>query len=221
MANRAYLGARLRGHDAGTMLEPFERFLATVPHSAAQPGFTELVVRAVSPAETALLELDLRKAPADAAAVVELAREHAAADAAIEVAACWDLWVWEAAGWQRLPQRLELAVYGPDYDDGDAAAAGNLQAGLGFEHLFTGHAGLLGASTATRAPEHPLEAEFLQEMSSPARLREYHEKTRENIRLLLDWVLEIEKALPVESSRLWSEGEENFEARLDEILAVR
>jgi hypothetical protein len=26
--------------------------------------------------------------------------------------------------------------------------------------------------------------------------------------------------LPVERVRLWSEGEENFEARLDEILAV-
>jgi hypothetical protein len=31
----------------------------------------------------------------------------------------------------------------------------------------------------------------------------------------------VEQALPVERYRLWSEGEENFEARLDEILAVR
>jgi len=31
----------------------------------------------------------------------------------------------------------------------------------------------------------------------------------------------VENALPVERFRLWSEGEENFEARLDEILAVR
>jgi len=31
----------------------------------------------------------------------------------------------------------------------------------------------------------------------------------------------VEEALPVEKLRLWSEGEENFEARLDEIVDLR
>jgi hypothetical protein len=31
----------------------------------------------------------------------------------------------------------------------------------------------------------------------------------------------VQKALPVGRSELWSEGEENFEARLDAILAQR
>jgi hypothetical protein len=52
-------------------------------------------------------------------------------------------------------------------------------------------------------------------------LREYQEKTRENIQKLMGWMRAVEEALPVERFRLWSEGEENFEARLDEILAVR
>jgi hypothetical protein len=52
-------------------------------------------------------------------------------------------------------------------------------------------------------------------------LQRYHEKTRENVRKLLDWVRRIEKAVAVEHLRLWSEGEENFEARLEEILAAR
>jgi len=43
-------------------------------------------------------------------------------------------------------------------------------------------------------------------------------KTRENIKQLFDWVEAIQRALPVERSELWSEGEENFEARLDAIL---
>jgi len=42
-----------------------------------------------------------------------------------------------------------------------------------------------------------------------------------NIRKLFEWVRFIEKALPVREVRLWSEGEENFEARLEEILAAR
>jgi len=38
---------------------------------------------------------------------------------------------------------------------------------------------------------------------------------------LYSWIEGIERALPVERSELWSEGEENFEARLDAILAQR
>jgi hypothetical protein len=49
----------------------------------------------------------------------------------------------------------------------------------------------------------------------------YQEKTRENIKSLFAWVRRIENALPVDRLRLWSEGEENFEARLEEILAAR
>ena len=58
-------------------------------------------------------------------------------------------------------------------------------------------------------------------MADPENLRLYYEKTRENIKKLFDWVRRIEQALPVAKLHLWSEGEENFEARLDEILAAR
>ena len=58
-------------------------------------------------------------------------------------------------------------------------------------------------------------------MAWPENLAKYQEKTRENIRKLLDWMRRIESSLPVEKVRLWSEGEENFEARLDEIVAAR
>jgi hypothetical protein len=58
-------------------------------------------------------------------------------------------------------------------------------------------------------------------MSRPENLRGYQERTRENIQRLLRWIRAIEAALPVERALLWSEGEENFEARLDQILALR
>ena len=58
-------------------------------------------------------------------------------------------------------------------------------------------------------------------MSVPANLKEYHAKTRANIQQLFNWVESIEQALPVERSELWSEGEQNFEARLDAIQAQR
>jgi hypothetical protein len=95
-------------------------------------------------------------------------------------------------------------------------------ANLGFEHAFTGHAGLLTPETGRVAqPEHPDEARFLMWMSQPQNLREYQEKTRENIQKLMAWMRLTEETLPIGRIRLWSEGEENFEARLDEILAVR
>jgi len=131
--------------------------------------------------------------------------------------------------WQRAPQLLELACYGPDYDHRIAASAGHFQADLGFEHFFTGHAGLLVPHTSsnskpsqsTYSAEHPVEHTFRQWMAAGNNLKEYHAKTRENIQQLFHWVEAIEQALPVERTELWSEGEENMEARLDEILAQR
>ena len=58
-------------------------------------------------------------------------------------------------------------------------------------------------------------------MAWPENLERYQRQTRENIRRLQDWVRRIESSLPAEKVRLWSEGEENFEARLDEIVAAR
>ncbi len=57
-------------------------------------------------------------------------------------------------------------------------------------------------------------------MASEEQLQEYHDKTRQNIQQLLSWIRDVERALPIERYQLWSEGEENLEARLDEILAV-
>ncbi len=107
------------------------------------------------------------------------------------------------------------------YDDGIANEIGHFVADIGFEHLFTGHGGLLGTHGAADAPEDPAEAEFLAQMTRGEYLAEYYEKTRENAQQLLTWMRAIEQALPVERYRLWSEGEENLEARLDEILAMR
>jgi len=58
-------------------------------------------------------------------------------------------------------------------------------------------------------------------MAGADNLKQYHQKTRENIQKLFGWVEAVEAALPVDRSELSSEGEENFEARLDAILAQR
>ncbi len=222
MGNHAYVSFWTRERAPETMLDRFGRFLETFPLSASRHGFTSLTIRAVDPAETPLLEQDLRGIKASASDVVAVVREHDSADCSYEVEAYWDMWQrsLETDAWQHAPERVLLICNGRSYDDGVADSSGDFLADVGLEHFFTGHAGLLGAYSTPRAPADPVEAEFLSWMMNDERLHEYYEKTRANIQVLLNWVGAVEKTLPLERHLLWSEGEENLEARLDEILAV-
>lgn len=228
MANHAYLRVWTRDFSLETMIAEFARFLATAPLSASRDFFEELIIQAVDPGETPIAEWDLRPKKAGPAEVAALAAQHLNSDTAYIATASWDLWSFdvETLKWQRNPEPLDLICHGLDYDNGTAASAGHFQADLGFEHFFTGHAGLLAPSGASNSDssdssDHPVEHTFRQWMAASNNLKEYHAKTRENIQQLLLWVEAIERALPVERTELWSEGEENMEARLDEILAQR
>ena len=222
MANHSYVSFWTRERAPETMLDRFGRLLATFPLSDARRGFTGLTIRAISPAEAPLVEHDLRGTRVTASDVIALAREHDNADCSYEVQAYWDVWQrnLETGAWQRGPEQVLLICHGPSYDDGAADESGDFLVDIGFEHMFTGHAGLLGGYTTRSAPADPVEAEFLAWMTHEEHLHEYYEKTRANIQLLLNWAGSVEKALPLERHFLWSEGEENLEARLDEILAV-
>jgi hypothetical protein len=226
MANHAYLHVWTRDFSLETMLAEFARFLTTAPLSATQNSFTELVVQAVDPTEISVAEWDLRPLKLGPPEVTALAVQHVNTDTAYIATAKWDLWSFdiETLKWQHKPEPLVLVCHGQDYDNGLAATSGHFMADLGFEHFFTGHGGLLApgaASNPFNSSDHPMEHTFRQWMSTSANLKEYHAKTRENIQQLFHWAEAVEQALPVERSELWSEGEENFEARLDAIQAQR
>jgi hypothetical protein len=226
MANHAYMRVWTRDFSLETMLAEFARFLTTAPLSATQNSFTELTVQAVDPTEIPVAEWDLRPLKMGPAEVTAMAVQHLNTDTAYFVSAKWDLWGFDVENlkWQHKPEPLVLACHGPEYDGEVAATAGHFMADLGFEHFFTGHGGLLApgaASNPFNSSDDPMERTFRQWMTASANLKEYHAKTRENIQQLFRWVEAVERALPVQRSELWSEGEENFEARLDAILAQR
>jgi hypothetical protein len=223
MSNRAFASFWTRNYSEDVMLERFEHFLETLPLTSKESIFLSLTERAISPGETPLDEHDLRGMSAKPADIVALAREHLSADCAYEVEASWPLWSWDAehSRWGRQPERLLLTCHGQEYDDGAAQTSGHFLIDAGLEHLYTGHGGLLGAHVSSPATADPTESNFLALMSEQQNLREYHQKTRENIQQLMNWVQNVERALPIERLALWSEGEENLEARLDDILAVR
>jgi hypothetical protein len=224
MANRAYLRVWTRDFSEQTMIAEFARFLATAPITESGAGFQQLIVQPVDTRETPIAEWDLKVGTFGPAEVAALAAQQLAADTAYIVDAKWDLWNFdvERLNWKQDPLPLELLCQGPLYDDGIAASSGQFVADLGFEHAFTGHAGLLAPGAAKNpfeGSDHPLEKTFRSWMTSGENLKQYHQKTKENIQKLFRWMEAIEAALPVERSELWSEGEDNFEARLDAILA--
>lgn len=224
MSNQSYLSVWCKDFPEDRILERFSAFLATVPFSATCPGFTHLTIRAVDASEAPVLEHNLRSVPLDVAGILEIARDYLHSDCCYEVRCHWDLSVFDAATGQSKiePQPLEILCHGEDYDEGYWRENGHFEVNFGFEHLFTGHAGLLGIHHEERArPQSSEEARFLEAMAWPENLEKYQAATRDNIRKLFDWVRRIEQAVPVDRARLWSEGEDNFEARLEEILAAR
>jgi hypothetical protein len=226
MANNAHLRVWTRDFSESTMIPQFARFLTAAPLSSAQSAFTTLTVQAVDAAETPVGEWDLRDQGYGSAEVAALAAQYLNADTAYVATATWDLWRFdiETLRWRNEPQPLVLTCHGPEYEDGFATSAGHFSADLGFEHFFTGHGGLLAPGAASNpfaSSPHPVEHTFRQWMAAPGNLKEYHAKTRVNIQQLFNWMEALERALPVDRSELWSEGEENFEARLDAILAQR
>ena len=226
MANRAYMRVWTRDFSPELMIAEFARFLASAPLSESVNTFTELTIQPVDATETPIASWDLRGQGYGPAEVAALAIQHLNPDSAYIASAKWDLWALdiETLKWQRAPQPLVLTCHGSDYDNGAAAGEGNFVADLGFEHFFTGHGGLLApghAANPFESSDHPLEHTFRRWMAAPANLKEYHARTRENIDQLFKWVEAVQHALPVQRSELWSEGEENFEARLDAISAPR
>jgi hypothetical protein len=222
MANRAFASIWLRELSEDMLPQHWGNFLGTVPLSAKQSGFSYLAIRAVDETEAPILEQDLRSIVADASTLVELIRSSAHGDCSYEAQASWDLWVYDAASlqWELRPQPLGLYCFGEEFGDGDWQRNGHFLVDAGFEHLFTGHAGLLGAGEPDRGSiRHPDEQRFVSLMSLPQNLSVYREKTQENIRKLYEWMKRVEAGLPVARTSLWSEGEENFEARVEEILA--
>jgi hypothetical protein len=224
MANRAYLRIWTHEYSRESMIPQFVRFLATVPLSEVRKSFDNLIVQAIDATETPVSEWDFRQGTFGAPEVAAIAAQHIYEDTAFIVEAEWDLWTFESETlkWKQGPNPIEIVCRGPLYDDGAAASDGHFSVDLGFEHLFTGHAGILAPGAASNpfdSSDHPLERTFGQWMSVEANRREYAAKTRENIQQLFGWIESIERALPVERNELWSEGEENFEARLDAIVA--
>ncbi len=242
MPNYACAGFWLRGYSEANMLEDFRKFLELFPCSAARPGLHSLTIRAVDATQAAVIQRDYRLEPMQPDEWLEVAQEFLHDDGSYETSAFWDLWTLSGAAetwqWRLEAHPVELLCHGTAYDDEVYQELGHFHIVAGPEHLFVGRAGMFppdgDASSARSLPGEPLnftqgrpsgqalgeETRFASYMSDEACRREYLTKTQENIRRLLGWARKVERSLPVERMRLWSEGEEDFRERIESILAA-
>jgi hypothetical protein len=190
MADYAYLSVWFREFTVERGLRHLEAALALFPQSAARPGF-RLVVRSLGPEESPTLERDLIAAPAD---VHALAAEFLHEDTAYEVTAFWDLWQPRPASqWEQALSEVEFLVQGAEYDPGaEPEAHAHLLINLGRENLFLGRSAVPQESS--------------------------REPLRANVERLYGLLRDLQNALPVERHRLWSEGNEDFARRTEQLL---
>ncbi|MBI2956742.1 MAG: hypothetical protein HYY26_05470 [Acidobacteria bacterium] len=193
MAEYAYLSLRFREFTIERGLHHLEAALQLFPQSAARPGF-RLVVRSLGPEEPSTVERDLIASPADVRA---LASEFLHEDTAYEVTAHWDLCRPRGtAGWEQGASPVEFLLEGQKYYPGrEPADREHLLVNLGPEHLYIG----------------------AEEIPTP----ETRRYLRENNRRLYDFLRALETSLPLTECLLWSEGEQDFARRCEEMLAAR
>src|SRR5260221_9540888 len=172
------------------MLVGFGRFLPMAPLPDRPTEFRMLTVERVDYTIPAEVEWDLRDAKYGPAEIAALAIQDLNEDTAFVVEAKWELWNFdiETLKWANEPQPLTLVCQGTAFEDGAGAAEGNFIADLGFEHLFTGHAGLLAPGAATNpfeSSDHPVEERLRAWMGRGENLRQDHQRTEQNVRELL------------------------------------
>ncbi len=189
MGNHAYLSLWFREFSIEKGLAHLEKALGLFPLSGMRPGF-RLVVRSLDPGESPTLEADLLATPADVrAAAAEFLHE----DTCYEVTAWWDRWQpGGAGGWQTASAPVEFLLHGEQFDDGRYREAGHLLINVGPEALYLGAA------------------------NEPAEV--WQRCAQENVRGLFALLRSLEEELPLAERRLWSEGEDDFATRAEQLL---
>ncbi len=145
-----------------------------------------------APVYTRVYEEDEADLAQPAQAVPE-AMEQLHEDFAYEFEADWQLWQPEAEGgfdpvWRKLPSRVRIAGFGPEFDEGAYETNGHLRLAFG------------------------LDTPFLQEEVELDPQAAAH--VRENIALLVALVHAIEKNCGISSRLLWSESGESLAEKL-------
>ncbi len=174
-------------------LRHFDKLLRTFPFSQREQPQSVISVLAIDSTEPPILERPIN-GPLDVDEVVEILREYDGDDVAYEVETWWDLWTFDD-DWKLTPARVLLSCFGPEFDNGTDAQAGE-QEDLRIDFGVDSH--------------------YLPDLDIPGGGR----LTESNIRSLLRLVHELDSSLDLAKRQLQSESGENFADRLQQALSV-
>jgi hypothetical protein len=169
----------------------FEKLLRLFPFSQREQGQSTVTIQAVDSTEPPLLERPVN-GPVDASEVLEIFNEYKGEDVAYRLESWWDLWQFKT-DWALAPARVELASFGPEFDNGterDAAEQEDLRIDFG------------------------LETHYLPQTQAGGGAR----LTESNIKSLLRLVHELDATLPILKRTLETESGDNFAERLQQAL---
>ena len=141
--------------------------------------------------EPPLLESPIN-GPIDAGEVLEALADYNGDDIAYNVESWWDVWQYDG-DWRLGPARVELACFGPEFDNGTERSAGeqeDLRIDFGVDSHYLPRPELTGSARMTES----------------------------NIKSMLRLVHELDSALPVAKRKLETESGENFADRLQQVL---
>ena len=172
-------------------LRHFEKLLRLVPFSQREQPQSTVSIHAVDSTEPPLLERPVN-GPLDVSEILPIFREYEGEDLAYILESWWDLWIFEG-DWKLSPTHIELACFGPEFDNGTDREANEQE---DFRIDF-------GVDT------HYLPR---TEIPGSAKLIE------SNIKSLLRLVHELDSSLPVAKRKLETESGENFADRLQHAL---
>jgi hypothetical protein len=130
--DRLHVSYWLRGFTTATMLQHFATALRKFPFSKLATAASVLRVYGVSYNEPALLEAPLSMPP-DVEAIVATSRDFLHEDVCVQVETFWDLWWWDS-DWKLHPVRLQIACFGPAFEDAEDGE--NLRIDFGLEDQF-------------------------------------------------------------------------------------
>jgi hypothetical protein len=171
----------------------FDQLLRLFPFSQrAEQGQSTVSVQAVAVTEPPLVESPMN-GPIDVGEVLAGLADYHGDDIAYSVESWWDLWQYDG-DWKLGPARVELACFGPEFDNGTERALGeqeDLRIDFGVDSHYLPRLDLAGSGRMTES----------------------------NVKSMLRLVHELDSALPVAKRKLETESGENFADRLQQVLS--
>jgi hypothetical protein len=160
-----------------------------IPASAQLPGISSVAIHPISWGEATILEQRFGPgiSPEDAATIAAgLPHE----DYAYVFEGHWDLWTPQPpqTEWSLRPSPVRVIVRGDEFEDGEAATQGEVQADFGVDTHFLHE-----------------ELQFSAELEA---------RVRANVQKLVDFTTAVEKNSGAKTRLLWSESEENLAQKL-------